>query len=414
MQRYEIMNNMASKPLSCEISDMIVTKLRASDFAHQINFGSVDADVPVFLSGSTYKLLKVDAFHRLGRDRQAGFVAVRGSDEVAILASPNEKNCVLKVGDVELDMKTSKSLVVTKNRDYKSPLGTIHFDSEDDLFLCFRQSLRSEDVHAPATTLKPILFAAGNTSTIGSSPLSGAAIGSKFSNLIGVYAEQVLRLQVLFSSEAGGPRSTIIDSVTVVDLPGSDGRSGYTTVTCKFHAVSGRCFCRSRGHPIRKPASNAALRMRFCGGPVGQSGRCQTCGKVSETKRCLAGFVAPWLTCKHGDGGGGSRVVIPNCTFLKLFLVACVDMRHSEDAETYLQWYEKLESALDETITRVFSECEKTSAQMRVHDEWNEAMLSDGSFLFDKKRKSLMRVGSKIKKWHKQASIGYTHLFREK
>ena len=400
----EVYKQTASIPIPAALSEAIVVELIASDFGRSIDLG----DAPrVVAHGALYKPVGLEEFHRLPAAAQAAAIAIRGSTEMAVASTLNEHNAVLKVGDVDLDVKSATTLVVTRGRDYAHPLGCIELDSAAQLLSCFRHNLRTSDSAPRTMALTPATPFSSGTG------VSGATMPPKFVNILAIYAEQVLRLHVLFSCEAGAPRRVIVDSVSVVDVPGAEGRQPRTFVSCKFHAACGLCFCKSRT-AIRHPATGIVLSMGFCGGEVGPAGRCLVCGRESEHKRCLDGFAAPQLTCKHQrDGGGsvvGSKMALP-VDFLNIYAVACVEMRHTADPGGC---HDRLECALDESIALSLSQRDKTRAGMALHDQWVEAMLATGSFAFDSKRNALCRRGGVIKKWHREAARGFEHLFPRK
>lgn len=408
----DVCNESISVPIPEPLSSIIVDRLRDSSFSQHVALGEAPC---VVAHGPLYRIVSVEDFHKLPARTQSSAVAIRAKDEMAVVMSGLcEQNATLKVGNVSVDLKSGTRLVVTKDKKYTSPLGCIELDTHDQVCECFRRPIDPAAVRPVAIPLKEPSFFQGSGGNSGNGGNGGCYIPTRFANLVAVYCEQVLRLHVLFSAEAGKPRRLFVDSVAVVDLE-SPRRS---LITCKFHAASGRCFCKTHQSNICHRAVGLTMTMQLCGGEVGPSGHCRACGRESEHARCLAGFTAPMVSCKHQKECGarvvGSKIPIHNSSFLQLFAIGCVDIRHGNDPKSTLLWYDRLEAALDTSVQRFLAEHEKTASDFLLQDQWVAEMLCDGSFAFDVKRNSLTRVGGKIKIWQKLGAAGHLHLFRRK
>ena len=407
MMSSDIYNEMTIVPISEPLSELIVSRLRDSTFASLIAFGEAPR---VVARGPAYRPAALEEFHRLSSASQAKGIAISGNDQVAVATDLTEKTAVLEVGDVDLDVKSDTQLIVTKDRKYSTPLGCIELDSHAQLLECFCHKIDAATVAAPCLPLK-------QPSPFKGEQLSGAYMPAKFCNILAVFCEHVLRLHVLFSSEASAPRRLFIDSVMLIDLKGAQGGLNTTLLTCKFHAASGRCICKSRKASANHPASQITLTIRFCGGEIGPAGHCRECGFRPDEgcERCGNNFEAPTLMCKHVKNNdsrfNASKIQLERSDFLRLFAVGCVAIRHAADEKSTLLWNDRLEAALDDAVTKYQTGCGKSASELAVHDQIVESMLSEGSFSFNVKKGSLSRAGGKIKKWQRSTAVGFSHLF---
>lgn len=373
---------------------------------------------PIVAHGALFRLVSKQDYETADPATQARAIPIRSDDDFqyAFPVVWSAMNCCLKLGtpplSLTLDAASSTSFVVTENGNYVAPLGTIEMDSESQLNACFAPQTASPT--KPELPAQPSVFA------------TGAFIAPKFCELLAVYLEQVLRLHVLFSARAGKPRRVLLQSVTVLDLGGDNGRQASHTIICKFHSGSGTSLAvpspdspdsqdsQDSQNSQNSQNSHICLQINLCGGelyPV-DGYHCEICRKNSMLRlgaRCTLG-------CSIVIGSKQDRQWTTKHSlhdeFLRQFASVAVALRHFKDPKTPIILYDKLESQLDESIAEKYEDLCTTHQKYLLHDEYAEAMLASDNFRFNAKTGSLKRLeGGKLAKWHTEIKETHGHLF---